>query len=202
MKRLATPWDDRVLILRCGPLSAENLEWFSGAELDIANAFRLEKRRHEWLHARLAAKTLARELGACKGPRHCAVGRPTLILDGALSSWFVSLSHSAPWAGAALSREPVGLDVQTVRDLPEHAAHLFLSDEETAAMQSCTLPYRILHFWSAKEAAWKQRSDEFATLKQLPLRLRHATASGLVFDAVETIVIEDVIVAVTVGSEV
>jgi len=140
---------------------------------------------------------LAMQLGLIDDPRAIAIERPFLVVDGTRSDWRISLSHSAPYAGAAIARAPVGIDVQVLRELDERAAHLFLTGDETEQLLSCSLPHRILHFWCAKEAAWKQRSEEFATLRQVPLALVGARGSGLVFDAVETAFLGDVIVAVT-----
>ena len=164
---------------------AYDLAYFTGDELQTANAFKLEKRRDEWLLARYAAKRLALHLGIAGDPRAVTVARPMLLVDGAPVNWFVSISHSAPYAAAAIDREPVGIDVQVVRKMPEEAAHLFLSDEETAAMQRCSIADRLLHFWCAKEAAWKPRSDQFTTLKQLPLQFLEERPDGLVFNVVE-----------------
>jgi phosphopantetheine--protein transferase-like protein len=174
-----------------------DLSYFTEDELETANAFKLQKRSDEWLLARFAAKQLALELGIVDDPRKCSIARPMLIVDGAPVNWFVSISHSAPYAAAAIAREPVGIDIQMVRDLSENAAHLFLSDREAEAMRRCTLPRRLLHFWSAKEAAWKSRSTELTTLKQLPIEVIEERASGLRFDVAETMAIEDVILGIT-----
>ena len=194
MKTIATPWDGRVLVVRDADLAADA---FTGAELSTADAFKLESRRREWLLSRLAAKQLAIRLGLAGDPCAITVERPFLAIDGDLTGWCVSLSHSAPYAGAALARSPIGLDVQVVRELDERSAHLFLSPEETDQLSRCTLPHRILHFWCAKEAAWKQRSEEFVTLRQVPLTLVAERANGLLFDTAETLAIDDLIVAIT-----
>jgi phosphopantetheinyl transferase len=193
MKTLALPWAEFALVIRDGV----DVDAFSEEELAETNAFRLQKRREEWMHARFAAKALARSRKICANVRDCRVSRPVLVIDGAPSEWHVSISHSHPYAGAALDRNPIGIDVQVVRALSESAAHLFLSDAEIAAMQRCTLPHRLLHFWCAKEAAWKRRSGEFVTLRQLPLTLRDERADALVFDDAETIAIDDVIVSLS-----
>lgn len=174
-----------------------DLAFFTTGELAIAQAFRLQKRRDEWLLARYAAKQLAMDLGLVTDPRDCEVGRPSLILPGATEPWFVSISHSAPYAAAALSHEPVGIDIQVVRDLTEGSSHLFMTDEEAESMQRCSLPHRVLHYWCAKEAAWKQRSTEFATMRQVPLQLLEEREAGLTFDRVMTRVQDDLIVAIT-----
>lgn len=183
----------RHLIVR----DAYDRTYFTDDELATANAFRLEKRRDEWLLARFAAKKLALDLGIVDDPRAVSVARPMLLVDGQPVNWFVSISHSAPYAAAAIDRAPVGIDVQAVRRLSEDAAHLFLSDAETAAMQRCSIADRLLHFWCAKEAAWKPRSYEFTTLRQLPLQLRDERADGLLFDSVETRRLDGLILALT-----
>jgi phosphopantetheinyl transferase len=195
MKTIDTPWGDRVLLMRQDGEVA--LPTFTERELVTASSFKLARRREEWLLSRVAAKQLAMQLGLIDDPRAIAIERPFLVIGDARSDWRVSLSHSEPYAGAAIAREPIGIDVQIIRDLDERAAHLFLTDEETQQMLACTLPHRILHFWCAKEAAWKQRSDEFATLRQVPLALVEERGSGLLFDAVETAILGDVIAAVT-----
>ena len=172
-------------------------EWFTPDELAIANQFKLPKRRDEWLRSRTAAKALALQLGIVRDARSCFVSRPRLIIDGVESEWYVSLSHSRGWAAAAIDRAPVGVDLEMVRPVDERAAHLFLRDDEAAAMHACNLADRLLHWWAAKEAAWKQRSSEFQTLKQLPLRLIEERGEGLTFDAATTERRGDLVLAVT-----
>ena len=174
-----------------------DLSYFTEDELATAYAFKLQKRTDEWLLARFAAKQLALELGIVDDPRACGIGRPMLLVDGTPVNWFVSISHSAPFAAAAIAREPVGIDVQVVRDLSENAARLFLSDREAEAMRRCTLPRRLLHFWCAKEAAWKPRSTELTTLRQLPIELIEERANGMRFDVAETTAKDDVILGIT-----
>ena len=175
-----------------------DLAYFNQSEIDTANEFKLRKRRDEWLLSRYAAKRLAVELGIADEPRACIVERPVLFVDGQPTTWFVSLSHSAPYAGAALSHAPVGIDVQVVREIAEWSSHLFMSPDEAEVMRRCTIAHRALHFWCAKEAAWKRRSDEFTTMKQVPLLLREERADGLVFDQAETQIRGEIIVALTV----
>jgi phosphopantetheinyl transferase len=165
---LPEAWRARAMVLE-GPADRSQ---FTDAELAIADAFKLAKRREEWLLSRAAAKHLPRRA-------------------------YVSFSHSGRYAGAATDDAPVGIDVEVVRPMKESAAHLFLSDEETDAMRRCSLPHRLLHFWCAKEAAWKQRSDQFTTLKQVPLALVEERADGLTFDVVETVATGELIVALT-----
>ncbi len=180
--------------------SAIREEWFTPEELAIANGFRLRKRREEWLRARTAAKELALQRGLVDDPRKCFVARPRLIIDHIESPWFVSISHSQGFAAAILDVAPVGIDVEVVRELDERAAHLYLSDEEADGMRRCRIEHRALHFWCAKEAAWKQRSAEFETLKRLPLRFLDERDDGLDFDYATTRQLDNLIVALAVSS--
>jgi phosphopantetheinyl transferase len=184
---------DRILVIR----GVAPRELFTEDELAIADAFKLAKRREEWLLSRAAAKQLAVRLGIAEDPRRVRIERPSLLVDGEPTEWHVSISHSAPYAAAAIDRNPVGIDIQVVRELDESAAHLFLSDAETEEMHRCAIAHSILHFWCAKEAAWKQKSSEFSTMKQLRLQLVSPTPSGLIFDVVQTSVLDDLIIAVT-----
>jgi hypothetical protein len=179
MRRLALPesWRERALVITD---VADPTSWF--AEQELAAAPKLARRRDEWMLARIAAKTLA-------GNRGLLVQRSRTL----------SLSHSHGFGAAAIDAHGVGIDIEVPRDISERAAHLFLADDGTAALQSATLPHRLIHFWAAKEAAWKRESNRYATLKQLPLRLIGTTPRGLRFDRVETFDAGELIVALTMN---
>ena len=179
MIELPTPWPGRAIVIR----GVDDPEaWLRADELAVARVFPREKRRAEWLLARVAAKMLAKR----RGLGDIAVERP-----------LVSVSHSGPWAAAAIDVEPVGIDVEVVRDVSERAARHFLTPAETSQMESCTIAHRLLHFWCAKEAAWKRRGGAIPFLKQVPLTLIDEREQGLRFDAAETFAASDVIVALS-----
>ena len=189
MNAIALPesWREHAIVTRDVAIARD---WFTDAELAEADAFRLPKRREEWMHARMAAKQLAVNRRLASHPREVLVTRVRF-----------SLSHSHPYAAAAIGR---GIDVQVIREISESAAHLFLSDEEAEAMRACSVEHRLLHFWCAKEAAWKAQRGEVPTLKQVPLKLIDIQPHGLRFDGVETLwtaaaaaVQRDVIIALT-----
>jgi 4'-phosphopantetheinyl transferase EntD len=191
-------WRERALLLEWTDADLSELAaYFNPTELAAAAAHRLDKRRTEWMVGRIAAKILASQRGLTSDPRRVVVDRPHLLVDGAESESFVSLSHSAPFAAAAIDRTPLGIDVQVIRDIAESAAHLFLSDEDSEALQRCALDHRLLHFWCAKEAAFKQLFGAVNTLKRVPLQLEEQTATGLRFATVETFIGEGFIGALT-----
>lgn len=148
--------------------------WFS-----VVPNFPREKRRLEWMLSRIAENEL-RKRGA-RGD-------------------YVSFSHSGKYGAAAVDAQPVGIDVEVLRDISESAARHFLNDNEIAAMERCSIPNRMLHFWSAKEAVWKQRGGVVPTLKRLRIRLESENADGLRFDTVETFAMNDLIAALTLPS--
>lgn len=196
MNTVATPWPDSTLIVQ-DPLDPSLMsEYFDEGELDAASRFRLEKRRVEWMLGRIAAKRLGVAMGLTSNPRAIVVDRPFLSIDGRPSDWRVSLSHSGSYAAAAILQEPVGIDIQVVREISRGVTHLFLTSSEADELAACSLPHAILHFWCAKEAEFK-RNGETTTLKGTPLRLREAGEDGLRFERVETRAIGDLIVALS-----
>jgi len=197
MNVVPTPWNDRALVIRGLAEDLDAAQWFTDAEIAHPHTFRLQKRRDEWLVSRAALKKFVVDRGLCDDPKRCTFDRPHVVIDGERTRWLASVSHSSGFVGAALARTPIGIDVQVVRGVSESAAHLFLTEVETAQMQRCTLADRLIHFWCAKEAAWKQRSNEFLTLRQVPLTLVEMRSEGLLFDSVETVRIGEMVVAVT-----
>jgi 4'-phosphopantetheinyl transferase EntD len=194
MKRVTLPesWRRRAIVIADVRMSDD---WFTPGEIATAASFRLDKRKAEWKLSRIAAKQLAVDIGICSSPAECVVDRPWLYARHATRH--VSISHSGGYAGAAVDIEPVGIDVERVRDLKESAGHLFLTDDEIAVMQDLEIPHRMLHFWAAKEAAWKRLGGETPTLKRVPLKLEAETATGLRFEEVETFVSGEIVVALT-----
>ncbi len=170
---LPESWRDRALIISS---ISDPQSWFTIEERVIAESFARPKRRMEWMLSRIAEKELRR-----RGAR----------------GEHVSFSHSAAYGGAAIDVRPVGIDVEAPREIAGAAAHHFLRDEEIEAMWRCTIAHRLLHFWCAKEAAWKQRGGSTTTLKKVPLVFERELRDGLRFDGVETYATHDLVAALT-----
>jgi phosphopantetheinyl transferase len=185
-------WRGRALVVESIEGALE--EWFSGAEIAEAGAFARARRREEWLLSRYAAKRLAMDRGVAADPRNVAVVRPRLS-DG---SW-LSLSHSRGVAAAAIDNAPIGVDVERMRNVDERASRHFMVDDEIVEMRRCTIPNRILHWFCAKEAAWKQQGGATRFLKEVPLRLVDESATALRFETVETCATTDYVMALTIG---
>jgi len=166
-------WEGRALIVSDIP---DPETWFDEEELAVIRGFARPKRRSEWMLSRIAEKELRRK--------------------GAIGD-YVSFSHSGHYGAAAIDTQAIGIDIEVSREISENAAHLFLTDEEIESMRNCTIDQRMLHFWSAKEALWKQRGGSVPTLRRVPLILESKNETGLRFQDVETVAIDDLIAAIT-----
>ena len=185
MRRISLPqsWQQRALVITD---VTDPESWFTEDELAVAYSHRLPQRQQQWMLSRIAAKQLARDRGQ-EASLQLKVERSTAL----------SFSHSHGFGAAAMDAGAVGIDVERLRTIDDRAAHLFLSAEEEEAMRACRIAERLLHFWCAKEAAWKQLGGSVTTLKQVPLRLLEVSESGLQFDRAETWATNEVVVALT-----
>jgi phosphopantetheinyl transferase (holo-ACP synthase) len=175
------PLPDAWVLRACVLAEVENpRKRFSAEELAIVDAFPREKRREEWMLSRIAEKELRRR---------------------GVHGSSVSYSHRGPYGAAAVGEAPVGIDVEIARDIRPDSARFFLTDDEAADARRCSIDRALLHFWCAKEAAWKQNVGRVLnpspTLKGVPLGLLSETANGLLFDVVETVAVGEVVVALT-----
>ncbi len=75
----------------------------------------------------------------------------------------ISLSHSGEGLAVALSRAPVGVDIEPVQKLDrEGVARRFFTERELAAYLEADEAYReeaFLSIWTAKEAVFKSRGE-------------------------------------------
>lgn len=144
--------------------------------LETIPEFKTAKRQREWALSRIAEKEL-RQRGA-SGP-------------------YVSFSHSGDYGAAAVDDSPIGIDVEVVRSISPGAAHLFLTVDEEKAAAECEIENALLHFWSAKEARWKQFGGAVATLKRVPIHVVAVRSDGIDFDVAETVTIDEIVAALS-----
>lgn len=73
---------------------------------------------------------------------------------------FHSLSHSFPWAAAAIAPYPIAIDLEKNRPFPERVLSYFtkLSEQELITNKIIT-PW---HVWCAKEVSYKLLCNEFS----------------------------------------
>lgn len=155
-------------------------------DLDERNeiaSLRAVQRHGERAASRVAAKSLALERGFVDLPSRIRFTksdeRPVVLVDGVEPMLFVSFSHTAGIGAAALHDAPVGLDLEHERVIDPRATKFFLRGDELAHAASSGVENALLHWWCAKEAAFKLAADH-PTLLQVPLALECESAAGLV----------------------
>jgi phosphopantetheinyl transferase len=162
-------------------------------------AFKLPKRRAQWLTGRLCAKQAV--IGYCREHlpqlplpaanrihiRNSPSGRPYLDCGRAdLNCLDISISHSGEYAIALVASGPCGVDIQKDSESLLRVRSHFCLDPESDLLQRC-LPdldhgRRLTLLWTAKEAAKKALSlgkmPGFLTLLLTGCRLDE---EGLIF---------------------
>jgi 4'-phosphopantetheinyl transferase EntD len=161
----------------------EIVELLDAEELGELSSLRAVQRQGERAASRVAAKSLALERGFVDRASRIrfakSEARPVVVVDGSERSLFVSFSHTAGIGAAALHDMPVGIDLEHERLIEPRATKFFLRDEELALAQSSAVANALLHWWCAKEAAFKLSAD-YPTLLRVPLVLERETPTGLV----------------------
>jgi phosphopantetheinyl transferase len=190
--RIVADADDREI--------AELLDLEERGEIE---SLRAVERQRERAASRVAAKSMALERGIVEYASRIRFtksdARPVVTVDGAERALFVSFSHTAGIGAAALHDAAVGLDLEYERPIDPRATKFFLRDDELTAALASGVGNALLHWWCAKEAAFKM-STRFTTLLRVPLALEQETATGLVLRGpgrarVETVRLSDALVA-------
>ncbi|MBS2210554.1 4'-phosphopantetheinyl transferase superfamily protein [Carboxylicivirga mesophila] len=133
--------DERVEQLKC-------LLGVSAKDEAVVNAFRLDKRKQEWLASRLLLKEL---LGFYPELIYVENGKPTLT-NGAS---YISISHTDGYAAVSISDKPTAIDIEKCQARVEKVANRFVhADEASYIEENKKLNYLTL-LWSAKEALYK-----------------------------------------------
>ncbi|MES2154544.1 MAG: SDR family NAD(P)-dependent oxidoreductase [bacterium] len=135
---------------------------FTAGERAKHASFPVDKRRDEWRAGRLAAKQafIASHPGC--SPLDVEVhgdesGRPKFVLKGQESALWLSISHRAGLAIAAVSPAPVGVDLETVEERPRSfLEEAFAVAELKALLASDDPKVEATAMWTAKEAALKR----------------------------------------------
>jgi 4'-phosphopantetheinyl transferase len=118
------------------------------------------KRNLHWLGTRVLLRKMLRtdEYIDCKVDAH---GKPYLVN----LPYHISLSHSFDYAAVMISKEPVGIDIEQVKEKVERIAHKFMREEEMAFISDQHKIQQLYVCWCAKEAVYKcygQKEVSFA----------------------------------------
>lgn len=105
----------------------------------------------------LAGELLLRSLLAQEGiraiPERAPSGQPVLPGNEA----FVSISHCDDWVVCAVSKTPVGIDIEKIRPVRPGMAEKICTAEELHYLHSGDETERFFEVWTAKEAYFKRK---------------------------------------------
>ena len=178
-----TEWS-RTLCVVSDVAENEREAFLTPDELTRLRGFARERRQMEWSASRIAVKLLAIGRGLCSDPKHCSVTssyqKPVLRIGDGTDPYHVSISHSSGAGAAAIDRAPIGIDIQKLRDIKPRATKFFLKETELEQLDRTTVPNRMIHFWCAKEAAYKLKAGR-GWLKRVTIDLRDQSDEGLSF---------------------
>lgn len=138
--------------------SEETLRKLLATNINIApcNAITHPRKRREWLATRLAYQHLCEEIDVPFLPMHKnSHGRPYVeVALQAKQHFYISLSHSFPFAGAIISTDtPIGIDIEKLTDRLLRIQAKYLTPTE---IMDCNADItKSCIYWSAKEAIYK-----------------------------------------------
>lgn len=124
---------------------------------DCAETLRREDRRHRWLASRVFIQDLLRQVDVSL-QMITAPNSPIQIQGG---KYFVSVSHSEGWLGVAHGPEPLGFDVEVIRDvthMTKIARRYFFADDFlrwSSIEYSLDQRREFFRLWTRFEAAAK-----------------------------------------------
>jgi len=108
------------------------------------------KRNLHWLGTRVLLRKMLKtdEYIDCKVDAH---GKPYLVN----LPYHISLSHSFDYAAVMIGKEPVGIDIEQVKEKVERIAHKFMRKEELEFVREKNKISELYVCWCAKEAVYK-----------------------------------------------
>lgn len=136
-------------------IEEEAKELYNQLQLDEGEKAHYEKlsigkRNLHWLGTRVLLRKMLRtdEYIDCKVDTH---GKPYLVN----LPYHISLSHSFDYAAVMISKKPVGIDIEQVKEKVERIAHKFMRKEELAFIDEQQKIKQLYACWCAKEAVYK-----------------------------------------------
>jgi 4'-phosphopantetheinyl transferase len=108
------------------------------------------KRNLHWLGTRVLLRKMLKtdEYIDCKVDSH---GKPYLVS----LPYHISLSHSFDYAAVMIGKDPVGIDIEQVKEKVERIAHKFMRNEELEFISDQHKIAQLYVCWCAKEAVYK-----------------------------------------------
>jgi len=136
-------------------IEEEAEELYSQLQLDddekaYYEQLKIGKRNLHWLGTRVLLRKMLKtdEYIDCKVDAH---GKPYLVN----LPYHISLSHSFDYAAVMIGKDPVGIDIEQVKQKVERIAHKFMRKEELAFIKPADKIPQLYVCWCAKEAVYK-----------------------------------------------
>lgn len=113
-------------------------------------SFKSTKRKREFLAVRLLKNELFGDNEIC----YSEIGAPFIANGG-----FISISHAEKVVGIAVSKSPIGLDLEPINEKVHRVKHKFLSGSEKQVF-NINSTEELIKIWSAKEALYKLSGEK------------------------------------------
>ena len=130
------------------------------------SAFKLEKRKLEWLASRVLLKSLLNK--DCK-IEYNSEGKPSI----SNSEYNISISHSGEYIAVIISNnKKVGIDIEQVSEKLHKVKHKFMNSDELKRMTELDSAKYICAHWCAKEVLTKIIGEKYFDFKKhFPMNL-------------------------------
>ncbi len=189
MRPIEVPPDWSRLVRIVAEVTADDLAaWFTRDERAELSRIQRERSRAERAASRIAAKSLALEHLPGRDPHSVSFdkreAKPHVFIADTPAALSLSFSHTRGVGAAALGTAPVGLDLEYVRPIDPRSTKFFLTPRELETASHCLIEHHLLHFWCAKEAAFKLQSSQ-PTLLKVSMKLISESGEGLRFEFAE-----------------
>lgn len=162
--------------------------WLSASEQGRLVRMRSERRRREFLAARLALRRLLAAVHGGDPLRDWSLNAPEnappeLSAQPFESPTLLGLSHSGDWLLCAVAAFPVGVDIERIDPLRDYAglSDMVCSPAEQGRLAACDpydLPRQFTTCWALKEAWLKARGEGIASHRLQDIRTEPESTAG------------------------
>ncbi len=158
-------------------LKVKSLSDFSASELSRLLPQKIETRVQNKANAQAKRQSLAayclllelleEEFGIIN-PDICYtdLGKPYLP-DGP----YFSISHCEDYVAVAISRNPIGVDIEKIRDFNSSVLYRFFSDSERSYILKSDSNKRFFTLWTLKEAVVKEKGTGIKDLSEININI-------------------------------
>lgn len=130
----------------------------SASEKQVIEAFSHPFRRTQWL----ATRILLHQLHPNEQVTYDENGKPWLSVPNI----HISISHTRQFIAILTSKQPCGIDIETIHPKIQRIAHKFLQPQEHEDAEKESAINKLYVYWCAKEAMYKVYGKKNVSLKE------------------------------------